>query len=91
LNLRSAALKEDPDPIEADCDCYTCRRFTRAYLRHLFKTGEMLGPRLATLHNIRFLQRLVEGARAAIRAGALNEYAAEFLASYRTAEPELPG
>jgi queuine tRNA-ribosyltransferase len=91
LNLRSAALKEDPDPIEADCDCYTCRRFTRAYLRHLFNTGEMLGPRLATLHNIRFLQRLVEGARAAIRAGALNEYAAEFLASYRTAEPELPG
>ncbi len=91
LNLRSAALKDDPAPIEADCDCYTCRRFSRAYLRHLFNAGEMLGPRLATIHNIRFLQRLIEGARAAIRAGALNEYAADFLASYRTGATELPG
>jgi len=91
LNLRSAALKDDPNPIEADCDCYTCRRFSRAYLRHLFNAGEMLGPRLATIHNIRFLQRLVEGARAAIQAGALDEYARDFLASYRTGAPELRG
>ncbi len=91
LNLRAAVFREDPGPIEADCDCYTCRRFSRAYLRHLFNAGEMLGPRLVTIHNIRFLQRLVEGARAAIRAGALEEYAAEFLASYRTGATEVPG
>ncbi len=91
LNLRSAALKEDPAPIEADCDCHTCRRFSRAYLRHLFNAGELLGPRLATIHNIRFLQRLVEGARAAIRSGALDDYVAGFLATYQTGGAELPG
>ncbi len=91
LNLRAAAFREDPEPIEAGCDCYTCRRFSRAYLRHLFNAGEMLGPRLVTIHNIRFLQRLVEGARAALRAGALHDYIADFLASYRTGTGELPG
>ncbi|MER3399434.1 MAG: tRNA guanosine(34) transglycosylase Tgt [Chloroflexota bacterium] len=91
LNLRAAGLREDPEPIEAGCDCYTCRRFSRAYLRHLFNAGEMLGPRLVTIHNIRFLQRLVEGARAALRAGALHDYIADFLASYRAGAGAPPG
>ncbi len=91
LNLRASGLREDPEPIEAGCDCYTCRRFSRAYLRHLFNAGEMLGPRLVTIHNIRFLQRLVEGARAALRAGALHDYIADFLASYRAGAGAPPG
>ncbi len=73
LNHKNPRVSEDAGPIEAECDCYACRNFSRAYLRHLLIAGEMLGPILLTVHNVRFYLRLVEQARAAIQA---NEYAA---------------
>lgn len=67
LRIRNARFRDDPRPIDAECDCTTCARFSRAYLRHLLHTGEALGARLASLHNLRFYLRLMERARGAIR------------------------
>jgi queuine tRNA-ribosyltransferase len=65
-------------PVDADCDCYTCRNFSRAYLHHLDKTNEMLGARLNTLHNIHYYQALMRGLREAIAAGTLADFIADF-------------
>jgi queuine tRNA-ribosyltransferase len=83
LNMRSARYAEDPLPVEVGCDCYTCQNFSRAYLRHLFKAEEILGLHLATLHNIRFMMRLMSDIRAAILAGAYDQFRSEFLAYYQ--------
>jgi queuine tRNA-ribosyltransferase len=69
LALKSARFREDPGPIEPGCDCPACREHSRAYLRHLFASGDLLAPRLATLHNLRFYYRLFEEARRAIAEG----------------------
>ena len=69
INLRNRRFIEDSGPPEAGCDCYTCARFTRAYLRHLFMAGEILAHRLASIHNLRVLIRLVDRLRAAIGSG----------------------
>jgi len=69
VNIRNAELREDKGPVDPECDCSTCRRFSRGYLRHLFVADEMLGPRLLSLHNVHFLVSLVRRARAAIVAG----------------------
>jgi queuine tRNA-ribosyltransferase len=69
VRLRNARHKRDPAPLESDCDCLTCRHFSRAYLHHLFQAKEMLGPTLLSLHNVAFYCRLVAEAREAIRAG----------------------
>ncbi|MEE8581561.1 MAG: tRNA guanosine(34) transglycosylase Tgt [Myxococcota bacterium] len=69
LQIRSARYKNDPAPPDADCDCPTCARFSRAYLCHLIRSEEALGARLASIHNIRFYLRLLERARRAITAG----------------------
>lgn len=69
VKLRNAAHQRDPAPIEPDCDCLACRNFSRAYLRHLFLANEMLGPILASIHNLTYLHRLVRQAREAISAG----------------------
>jgi queuine tRNA-ribosyltransferase len=69
VNIRNAELREDKSPVDPDCDCSTCRRFSRGYIRHLFVADEMLGPRLLSLHNVHFLVSLVRRARAAIVAG----------------------
>ena len=69
LHVRAARYREDPSPPDPSCDCPACTRHTRAYLRHLLHGGEALGARLASLHNLRFYFRLLEEARAAIRAG----------------------
>ena len=69
LAIRNARFREDPLPPEPGCDCPTCASFSRAYLRHLFVCGDLLGPRLATLHNLRFYYRLLEDAGRAIAAG----------------------
>jgi len=76
LHLKNARFAEDDSPIEADCDCEACAGgFTRAYLRHLFVAGEMLGPILASIHNIRHFQRLMVDIRAAIRHNAWSAFA----------------
>jgi queuine tRNA-ribosyltransferase len=66
INIKNAAYAEDERPIDDECDCYACRYFSRAYIRHLFRCGEVLGFTLATVHNLRFLVRLMERARQAI-------------------------
>ena len=78
LNLGSARHKDDPAPIDAACDCYACRNHSRAYLTHLVRTEELLGLRLLSLHNLRYLHRLMERARAAIEAGSYDAFARSF-------------
>jgi queuine tRNA-ribosyltransferase len=70
LHIRNARFRDDPAPPDPDCDCPTCSRYSRAYLRHLLQVGEQLGGRLASIHNIRFYQRLLARARTAIREGS---------------------
>jgi queuine tRNA-ribosyltransferase len=78
LKLRNHRHRMAEAPIEAACDCYACRHFSRAYLRHLFITGEMLGPILASIHNLRFFQRLLARIRDLIREGRLERISDEF-------------
>lgn len=66
LVVKNAAYAEDMRPLDPECDCYTCRNFTRAYIRHLFQAGEILAPRLATLHSVTYFQRVMREARKAI-------------------------
>ena len=82
INLRNAKFKEDFTPIDDDCDCYTCTHFTKAYVRHLFVAGEALGGRLLSIHNIRFLIRLMENMREAIKKDQFLEYKEQFLKKY---------
>ena len=77
LNLRNARFARDPQPLEDGCDCPACTRFSRAYIRHLVTQQEILGLRLLTLHNLRFLLRLTAGAREAIEAGRLADFKRE--------------
>ena len=80
LNLRNARFARDPRPLDEGCPCPACERFSRAYLRHLINQQELLGLRLLSLHNLRFLLDLTAGARQAIERGALSSYKAEALA-----------
>jgi queuine tRNA-ribosyltransferase len=82
MNIRNAEHAEDPRPIQEDCDCYTCRTFSRAYLRHLFKAKEITGLRLATIHNVRYMIRLMGEIREAIREHRYEEFRATFLENY---------
>ena len=68
----------DTKPLDAQCTCYTCRNFTRAYLHHLHRVGEILGARLNTIHNLHYYQELMQGLRGAIESGALASFVAEF-------------
>lgn len=81
INLRNAKYKEDFTPID-DCDCYTCKHYTKAYIRHLFVANEGLGGRLLSIHNIRFLIRMMENMREAIKNDEFLKYKDEFLKKY---------
>jgi queuine tRNA-ribosyltransferase len=83
LNIRNAVHATDIGPIETDCDCYTCRNYSRAYLRHLDKCGEILGPHLNTVHNLCFYQRLMREMRMALEQDRFDSYAAGFYATLR--------
>jgi queuine tRNA-ribosyltransferase len=83
LNLRNAAHAADPRPLDPDCDCPACTRHARAYLHHLFKAEEMLGPMLLTWHNLRHYQRLMRTLRSAILAGRLAETAGTLRAGWQ--------
>ncbi len=83
IDINNSRYRTDPNPVEAECDCYTCTHFTAAYLRHLFKCGELLGLRLASLHNLRFIIRLMEQMRGAIQAGQYQEFRRVFMERYR--------
>lgn len=82
INLRNAQYRTDPGPLVADCACYTCTQFSRAYLRHLVMANEILAHILLTTHNVHFLLELMRQIRAAIAAGQLRPFAAEFLSHY---------
>ena len=82
INLNNAKYKEDFTPIEDSCDCYTCKHYTKAYIRHLLNSKEMLGGRLLSIHNIRFLIRLTEDLKEAIKEDRVLEYKEEFLKKY---------
>ncbi len=88
INLRSKVYAEDDTPIDPECDCYTCRAFTRAYIRHLLHVGEMLGLYLMSLHNLRFLLRLMEDMRAAIAERRFAGFMADWLARYTAARSQ---
>jgi len=84
LNVRNAANRTAEAPLDPECDCETCRRFSLSYLRHLFVAQEMLGLRLVSLHNIRFLIRVTEQARAAILAGDFRRWSHQWLRRYHS-------
>jgi len=86
LVVKNAAYANDPRPLDPDCGCYTCRRFSRAYLRHLFAAGETLAMRLASLHAVTQLVGLARRARAAILEGSFREFREAFLTRFRSGE-----
>ena len=85
INLRNARFAEDSDPIEPGCPCPACTQFSRAYVHHLVKSGEILGAMLMTQHNLWFYQRMMQGLRDAIAGQRLHAFASEFLQRYRRA------
>jgi queuine tRNA-ribosyltransferase len=85
VNMKAARFKRDRDPIDPGCDCYACTHYDRAYVRHLVVAGEHFAHRLISLHNLRFLIRLAEEARARVRTGHYAAWSAEWLERYRSA------
>ncbi|MGL4999986.1 MAG: tRNA guanosine(34) transglycosylase Tgt [Cetobacterium sp.] len=83
LVIKNAAYSEDTRPLDESCDCYVCRNYSRGYIRHLFKAGEILGGRLATYHNLHFLIKLMKDSRTAIKNERFNEFKSEFEANYK--------
>src|SRR5258708_3554922 len=79
LNLRNAQYARDPAPLDESCDCPACTGFSRAYIRHLINQNELLGLRLLSLHNLRFLLELTRGARDAIERGGFDSYKRDWL------------
>ncbi len=88
LNIRNARHQEDARPIDPDCACATCAAHSRAYVHHLFRADEMLGPILLTAHNLYYYQELMAGLRGAIEAGSLDDFAASFATAQ--AQGDLP-
>ena len=82
INLNNAKYKLDLLPVDKECDCYTCKSYSRAYIRHLINTDEMLGGRLLSIHNIRFLIKICEELREAIKEDRVLEYKEEFINKY---------
>ncbi len=80
VKIRNARHRHDTAPLDERCDCYTCQNFSRSYLYHLDKCGEMLGSQLNTIHNLRFYQNLMAGLRGAIEAGTLSDFVTDFYA-----------
>ncbi|MCE8033827.1 tRNA guanosine(34) transglycosylase Tgt [Billgrantia tianxiuensis] len=90
IKIRNAKHRYDTRPLEEDCDCYTCQNFSRSYLHHLDRCGEMLGSMLNTIHNLRYYQRLMAGLRGAIEAGTLADFVAGYYAQRGLPVPDAP-
>lgn len=88
LNIKRAEFRRDPRPLEEECACSTCRRFSRAYIRHLVTAEEVLGLRLLSLHNVHFLIALMRRAREAIRSGTFTAWSRDWLSAFHT--PDVP-
>lgn len=89
VKIRNARHKDDTSTLDPECDCYTCKNYSRAYLHHLDKCNEILGARLNTIHNLRYYQRLMQGLRDAIEADKLEEFVADFYARRNLPVPPL--
>jgi queuine tRNA-ribosyltransferase len=87
INIKRAEFRLDPRPLDEGCDCAACRRFSRAYVRHLFLADEILGLRLLSLHNVHFLVSLMRRARHALAAGDFDAWSRDWLARYQTRSP----
>nr|NIM46898.1 tRNA-guanine transglycosylase [Candidatus Aenigmarchaeota archaeon] len=83
VNLNNEKYKLDQNPIEKDCQCYTCQHFTQSYIRHLVHEKEILGMRLATIHNLYFIVNLMKNTREAIFEGRFTEFKKEFLGKFK--------
>ncbi|WDE14414.1 tRNA guanosine(34) transglycosylase Tgt [Thalassomonas haliotis] len=91
IKIRNSRHKTDTGPLDPQCDCYTCKNYSRAYLHHLDKCNEILGAQLNTQHNLRFYQRVMQGLRDAIEQGKLDEFVEEFYALRDLPVPPLKG
>jgi queuine tRNA-ribosyltransferase len=91
MTVRNAEFARDFRPIQEGCDCYACRHYSRAYIRHLLKAEEMLGLRLCSIHNLRFLVRLMEEIRASLEQGSFAEYRRAFLERWHAGEAARKG
>jgi queuine tRNA-ribosyltransferase len=89
VNIRRAVYSEQEGPLDPECDCYTCRTFSAAYLSHLFRSDELLALRLATIHNLRFMYNLVSNIRQSILSGTFEEYRQTFLTGYKTTNEKV--
>ena len=89
IRIRNAAHRHDQRPLDEQCDCYTCQHFSRSYLHHLDRCGEMLGAQLATIHNLRYYQQLMAGLRGAIEAGTLSAFVDDFYQARGQQTPAL--
>jgi queuine tRNA-ribosyltransferase len=90
VRIRNSANSRDTGPLDAECGCYTCRNFSRAYLHHLDRCNEILGARLNTLHNLTYYQDLMSGLRAAITRGGLADFRKDFYARRGQTPPAVP-
>ncbi|MEJ2141416.1 MAG: tRNA guanosine(34) transglycosylase Tgt [Gammaproteobacteria bacterium] len=90
LRIRNSKHQMDTRPLDESCDCYTCQNYSRAYLRHLDKTGEILGARLNTIHNLHYYQKLMAGLRNAIAEQRLDQFVAEFYVKRGQPVPVMP-
>jgi queuine tRNA-ribosyltransferase len=84
INIKRAEHRRSDRPLDDQCDCSACLRFSRAYIRHLFVADEILGLRLLSLHNVHFLVRLMRDARDAIRAGSFGAWRSDWIARYHS-------
>lgn len=89
VKIRNAVHRTDAGPLDPDCDCYTCKNYSRAYLHHLDRTNEILGARLNTIHNLRFYQRVMSDMRDALDEGTFDEYVQNFYAARDQQVPVL--
>lgn len=87
VKIRNSKYRDDSGPLDPNCDCYTCKKYSLAYLRHLEKCGEMLGPRLGTIHNLHYYQNLMSDLRSAIDEGKLDEAVAHIRRAYAEEAP----
>lgn len=90
IRIRNARYRDDTRPLDPECECYTCRHYSRAYLRHLDKCGEILSSRLNTIHNLFYYQALMRSIRDAIQAGELDEFVLEFYSRRGKTAPPVP-
>ncbi len=89
VNIRASRYRADDRPVDVECDCYTCRTFSSAYIHHLFRAGELLAYRLATIHNLRFIMRQMSQMREAIQKGEFDRRQSEFLSRYLPADDSV--